>query len=226
MTATSASLARLHVGASGFSYPSWRGGFYPAGTKPGEFLSYYAGRLGAVELNGTFYRLPSEGRLEGWAAATPPGFRFAVKMPRQITHFGRLDLIGTFCERVRVLRERLGPVRILLPEDRPRDDGLLRLYLDSLDPDLTYAFDLRHPSWRVDDVLAAAGAVRVNSLDGTAGFRYLRLRDTPYDERSLADWAERIGPLLDAGVDVYAFFKHEDEPTAPLWAEQLRELLA
>jgi uncharacterized protein YecE (DUF72 family) len=226
MTATEASLARLHVGASGFSYPTWRGGFYPAGTKPADFLGLYAQRLSSVELNGTFYRLPAEAQFAGWAAATPPGFRFAVKMPRQITHFGRLDLIGTFCERVRLLGDRLGPVRILLPEDRPRDDGLLRLYLDSLDPDLTYAFDLRHPSWQVDDVLAEAGAVRVDALEAAAGFRYLRLRETPYDDRTLAEWARRLRPLLEQGVDLYVFFKHEDEPTAPRYAERLRELLA
>jgi uncharacterized protein YecE (DUF72 family) len=229
MTATETSLARLHVGASGFSYPSWRGGFYPAGAKPGELLGLYAERLSSVELNGTFYRLPSEAQFASWAAATPPEFRFAVKMPRQITHFGRADLIGTFCERVRLLGDRLGPVRILFPDERPRDDGLLRLYLDSLDPELSYAFDLRHPTWQaeeVDEALAGAGAAHVGALEGTVPFRYLRLRETPYDDRSLAAWADRLRPFLAGGVDVFVYFKHEDQPTAPLYAEELRKLVA
>jgi uncharacterized protein YecE (DUF72 family) len=227
MTATAASLARLHVGASGFSYPTWRGGWYPGGAKPADFLRLYAKRLPSVELNGTFYRLPSEGQLEGWAAATPEDFRFAVKMPRQITHFGRIDLIGTFCERLRLLGERLGPVRILLPEERPRDDGLLRLLLDSLDAELSYALDLRHPSWDgVEDVLAQAGALRVNALEAAPPFRYLRLRDTPYDDEALAAWAEQLVSVLESGVEIFAYFKHEDEPTAPLYAERLRGLVA
>jgi len=220
MVATPASVTGAYVGASGFSYPTWRGGFYPADAKPAEFLERYAEVLPSVELNNSFYRLPSEGQFESWAQRTPPGFRFAVKMSRQITHFGRLDLIPTFCERVRILGDRLGPVRIQLPESRQRDDGMLQLVVDSLDPELEVAFDLRHESWDSADV-----PVRVNDVEADAAFRYLRFRDPPYDEDALRGLADTIRPLLARGVHVYAYFKHEDEPTAPRYARRLLELL-
>ena len=216
--ATDSTLTRLYVGTSGFSYPTWRPDFYPAGSRPKEFLRLYAERLPSVELNATFYRLPSEAQLEAWAAETPPDFRFAVKMNRRITHFRALDLIPAFCERVRVLGDRLGPVLVQFPPSRPRDDGLLRLLLDTLDPTLRYAFEFRHPSWAEADV-----PVRVNSFEGDKPFRYLRLREPPYSEQALVELAARVRPLLDRGIEVYAYFKHEDEPTAPAFAKQLRE---
>ncbi len=179
-----------------------------------------------MELNTSFYQLPSEEQFEGWAAQTPAGFRFAVKMSRGITHFGRLDSIPTFCAQVRSLGDRLGPILVQFPPTRPRDDGFLRLFLESLDRDLDYAFEFRHPSWEVDALLADAGVARVGSLDGSTSFRYLRLREPPYGEDELAAWAERLLPLVAAGTDVYAYFKHEDEPTAPLYALRLLELAA
>ena len=221
MTATRGTVTGLYVGTSGFSYASWRPGFYPAGARPKDFLRLYAERLPTVELNATFYRLPSEEQLTTWAGQTPEDFRFAVKMSRGITHGGRLELIPTFCERVRTLRERLGPILVQLPPSRPRDDGLLRLYLDSLDPALRYAFEFRHESWAGVDLGPHA---LVGSLEGDAGFRYLRLREPPYDERALREWARRLRPLLDRGVEVFAYFKHEDEPEAPRFAGRLLEL--
>jgi len=223
VTVTRPSVTGLQVGTSGFSYASWRGGFYPADARPEEFLRLYAERLPSVELNATFYRLPSEDQLRRWAAETPASFRFAVKMPRAITFGGRLDGVATFCERVRVLGERLGAVLVRLPDDRPRDEGFLRLLLGSVDPELRYALDLRHPSWDGVDV---APAVRVGALEADAPFRYVRLRETPYSEAELAAWAGRLRPLLERGVDVFAYFKHEDEPAAPRYAERLRALVA
>jgi hypothetical protein len=131
----------------------------------------------------------------------------------------RLDRVGTFVERIRVLRDRLGPIRIVVGQ--ARDDGLLAFLLGSLDPDLLIAFDFRHPSWSEADV-----PVRVNALDADAGFRYLRYREPPYDEPFFARERERLRPLLDAGVELYAYFRHEDEPTAPAYAERLRRALA
>jgi uncharacterized protein YecE (DUF72 family) len=219
--ATEPTLASLYVGTSGFSYASWKPAFYPAGAKPKDFLRHYAERLPSVELNVTFHELPSEEQLLVWAEQTPPGFRFAVKMYQGITHRGRLGLIQTFCERVRTLKERLGPILIQLPETRPRDDGLLRLYLDSLDPELHYAFEFRHPSWEGADL---EGHALVGSFAGAAPFRYLRLREPPYDRAALAALAARLRPLLAEGVEVYAYFKHEDEPEAPAYAQCLATL--
>jgi uncharacterized protein YecE (DUF72 family) len=202
----------LYVGTSGFSYPTWKPDFYPAGTKAGDFLRTYAERLSTVELNTTGYRLPEEAQFRRWAEETPDGFRFAVKMP----HPNRL---AAFSERVRNLGERLGPVRIVIQQ--ARDDAFLARLLDSVDPDVSWALDFRHDSWAGVDTNAA---VAVNALEGDAPFRYLRLREPPYDEAGLAAWAERIRPVLADGVDVFAYFKHEDEPTAPAYAERLREL--
>jgi uncharacterized protein YecE (DUF72 family) len=121
---------------------------------------------------------------------------------------------------VRALGTRLGPVLVQFPPTRPRDDGFLQLLRDSLDPELEYAFEFRHESWAGVDV-----AVRVNSLEADAPFRYLRLREPPYDDEQLRAWAERLRPLLADGVRVHCYFKHEDEPTAPAYAERLQELL-
>ena len=204
----------LFVGTSGFSYPTWKPGFYPAGTPQREFLRSYAERLTSVELNTTGYRLPGEEQFLRWGEETPDGFRFAVKMP----HPNRL---GAFTARVSALGEKLGPVRIVVQQ--AYDDALLARLLESLDPTLRWAFDFRHESWAGAETGRAAV---VNALDGAAPFRYVRLREPPYDEAALVAWAERLRPLLAAGVEVYAYFKHEDEPTAPRYAARLIELLS
>ena len=219
MTATSASVARLYVGTSGWSYPSWKPAFYPADAKPAEFLGRYAERLRAVELNTTGYRLPAEEQFERWAAQTPPGFQFAPKL----NAFRSTDL-GTFEERVRRLGDRLGPVRALI--GYARDEGLLSLLLGSLDPELRIAFDFRHGSWEGIETTLPPNAVRVDDLAADAPFRYVRLRDPPYDESALRGWAERLRPLVAEQVDLYVFFKHEEEPSAPRYAGRLLELLA
>lgn len=217
----------LYAGVAGFSYTSWRGSFYPADARPDELLRLYAERLPAVELVGVFYRLPSEDQLRRWAEQTPPGFRFGVKMTRDIAHGGRLERLATFGERMRALGARLGAVRVQLAPTRPRDDGFLTLFLGSVDPSLRVALEAEHESWadpEVDAALAAAGAVRVNDLEGDAPFRYLRLRDVPYSDEALAELAGRLRPQLERGVDVYAFFLHEDEPRGAAYAERLLEL--
>jgi uncharacterized protein YecE (DUF72 family) len=219
VTATSASVARLYVGTSGWSYPSWKPGFYPADAKPAEFLGHYAERLRAVELNTTGYRLPAEEQFERWAAQTPPGFQFAPKL----NAFRSTD-VGTFEERVRRLGDRLGPVRALI--GYARDEGMLSLLLGSLDPKVRVAFDFRHGSWEGIETELPPNAVRVDDLEADAPFRYLRLRDPPYDESALRGWAERLRPLVAEQVDLYVFFKHEEEPSAPRYAERLLELLS
>jgi uncharacterized protein YecE (DUF72 family) len=149
----------------------------------------------------------------------PDGFRFAVKAPRRAPR-----AIDTFEARVRALGDRLGCVRLVVAA--PRDDGLLELVLGSSDPAIRYAFDLRDPTWDgVEPRLAEAGAVRVDDWDAPAPWRYLRFREPPYDDGALRAAAARIAPLLESGVEVFAFFRHEDEPTAPAYAQRLRQLL-
>jgi uncharacterized protein YecE (DUF72 family) len=219
VTATASSVTGLYVGTSGWSYPTWKPGFYPAETKPAEFLRYYAERLPSVELNTTGYRLPAEGQFERWAAATPPGFRFAPKLNAH-----RLSELGTFEERVRRLGDRLGPIRMLVGS--ARDEGFLQLALGSVDPTLRIAFDFRHDSWEDGAVALPENAVRVNDLDAAAPFRYLRLREPPYTEDDLREWAARVRSLVVDDIDVYLYFRHEHEPTAPRYAERLRELVS
>jgi uncharacterized protein YecE (DUF72 family) len=146
-------------------------------------------------------------------------------MSRGVTSFGRIRGLDAFSQTVATLGERLGPVRIKIPQ--ARDDGFLRLLLDSLDPQILWALDFRHDSWSADDVqsqLDEHGVARVALLEGDAPFRYLRFRETPYDDQQLERAATDLRPILDAGIDIYAYFRHEDEPTAPRYAERLIEL--
>jgi uncharacterized protein YecE (DUF72 family) len=216
---TAASVSGAYVGTSGWSYPSWRPGFYPRGTKPEDFLRHYAERFSTVELNTTGYRLPREELFERWAEQTPPGFAFAPKLSAH-----RRSDFGTFAQRVGLLGERLGPIRVLVAA--ARDEGLLTLILGSFDPSVRLAFDFRHESWEGIEADLPANAVRVGSFEGGARFRYVRLREPPYDDEALADWAAKLRPLLDDGLSVYCYFRHEDEPTAPRYAERLLVLLA
>jgi uncharacterized protein YecE (DUF72 family) len=217
---------RLYTGASGFSYPSWKGDFYPADAKPEDFLRLYAERVNAVELNNTFYRVPPEDQFDRWAAQVRDGFRFAVTASRRLTSFGRVEGVDEFCRMARHMGDRLGPLRFKVAQ--ARDDGFLRLLLDSLDPEIPVALDFRHDSWddlEVKAFLDERGVTGVDALEGAAAFRYLRLREPPYNEEALAALAETVRAQVEAGVDVYAFFRHEDEPTAPFYAQQLRELV-
>ena len=150
--------------------------------------------------------MPAEEQFVRWSEQTPPSFRFAVKLP-----VIRLDRVGTFVERVRVLGDRLGPLRVTV--QNARDDGLLAFLAGSFDPDLEVAFDFRHPSWQQADV-----PVRVNDFDAEP-FRYIRLREPPYSDADLQELAERLRP------PAYVYFRHEDQPTAPRYAERLRELV-
>src|SRR5215208_4313086 len=175
-------MAELLAGTSGWSYPSWRPGFYPAAVANDGFLSFYSQRFRSVELNSTGYRLPAEEQFVRWAAQVPDGFRFAVKMPPRA-----LRSLSTFEERVRLLGDRLGPVRVVVAS--PRDDGLLALLLGSTE--LQLALDLRDESW---DGAEIAPAVRMNDWEPDAPFRYLRFREPPYSGEQLEQLAGRIRP--------------------------------
>jgi len=194
----------IRIGTSGWSYPSWRGGFYPDGMKPAEFLGFYSERFDTVELNSTGYRLPSEDQFRRWAEAVPDGFRFAVKLP-----LGRLDRVTPFLERVLALGDRLGPVRVVV--EAARDDGLVSFVQGSVPVDVELAWDFRHESWAG----GGEGIVRVGD-PGAEPFRYLRLREPPYSDDELAEAATGVRD------PAYVYLRHEDEPTAPAYAQKLR----
>ncbi|HEY6962478.1 MAG TPA: DUF72 domain-containing protein [Gaiellaceae bacterium] len=196
----------VKIGTSGWSYPSWRPGFYPAGLQPADFLSFYAERFDTVELNSTGYRLPSADQFRRWAGAVPDGFEFAVKFS-----LTRLDRVTTFLERVLALGDRLGPVRVVYMG--PRDDGTLSFVQGSVPADIRLAWDFRDDSWAGVD-----GVVAVNDVDAEP-FRYLRLREPPYSDEELSGIAATVrGPA-------YVYVRHEDAPTAPAIAERLRRLV-
>ncbi len=196
----------IRIGTSGWSYPSWRPGFYPDGLQPAEFLRYYAERFDTVELNATGYRLPSEDQFARWADAVPDGFEFAVKLP-----LTRLDRVTPFLERALALGDRLGPIRVVV--EAARDDGLVSFVAGSTPPGVKLAWDFRHESWD-----GAAGVVRVGDSDAEP-YSYVRLREPPYSDDQLREIAAALRD------PAYVYVRHEDAPTAPVVAERLRALL-
>lgn len=196
----------IRVGTSGWSYPSWRPGFYPDGMAPASFLAFYAERFDTVELNTTGYRLPPPDQFRRWAETVPDGFSFAPKLaPRRLGELGRL------VTRVAALGDRLGPVRVVVGE--PRDERLLDAVRASVDPDVELVFDFRDGSWA-----GVGGVVEVND-PAARPFRYLRLREPPYSDAALQELAGALSGRA------YVYFRHEDEPTAPAYARRLRELI-
>jgi uncharacterized protein YecE (DUF72 family) len=214
---------RVRVGTSGFSYPEWKGGFYPPDIPPGGMLAYYATRLPAVEVNNTFYRLPSARTLASWRGQVPADFRFAIKASERITHRARLreaaEPVGYLYRAVAELGPNLGPVLFQLPPQMRKDLPRLSDFLDLLPRGGQAAFEFRHPSWFSDEVyeaLRARGAALcvAESEDlevpvvATAGWGYLRLHKTGYDAAGLSAWAERI--LEQPWQETFAFFQHEE----------------
>ena len=233
----------LFVGTSGFSYPTWVGGFYPAGSRSGELLRAYSERLPAVELNNTFYQFPTEAKIAAWRHETPDSFRFTAKAQQRVTHWARLsDPVQTRrqADAMRLFGDRLGATLVRVPDTFVRDDDRLRSFLAAWPADLPVAFDLRHPSWVDDEVLslvtrhgnAAWVATDRDELPEparifvTGPFLYVRLRRSVYRDADLAAWVDRVSPFIDDGRDVYVFFRHTDEPTAPRLALRFAELAA
>ncbi len=229
---------QILTGTSGFSYPAWRGTFYPEKLPEAKMLGYYAERLAAVEINNTFYRMPTPEQLDRWAVETPAGFRFAIKSPRQITHIKKLADVADSVERLAAaaltLGDRLGPVLFQLPPFLKKDLPRLEAFLATLPPSLKAAVEFRHASWFTDDTYAALKARDAalcvadseelsTPFESTASWGYLRLRRQDYDDAALAGWAERLRaqPL----GDTYVFFKHEDEGRGATLASAFANLM-
>jgi len=231
-------MATLYAGTSGFAYPAWKPGFYPAKLPSKQFLKHYAERLNCVEINYTFRRLPSASTLTNWVEATPSGFVFAVKANQRITHILRLknaaEATELFLRMIDPLRtaRRLGPILFQLPPQLKCDVPLLRDYLAILPPGLRYAFEFRHASWLAEPVynelrqrnisLCVAESEKLETPETiTADFVYYRLRKPDYTAADVDTIAVHARELLAAGRDLYLMFKHEETPDGALNAEML-----
>lgn len=232
-------VARLYPGTSGFSYPEWRGRFYPEDLPAEEMLRYYSRIFPTVELNNTFYRFPRTTQVEEWRKATPRGFRLGMKANRLITHTRRLrnveELVRIQLERVAALKDRAGPLLFQLPPSLRQDVALLKDFLFLLPP-LPRAVEFRHASWHSDEVYAlleehhTALAIMESDEDEpvlqyVGPFVYLRLHHYTYTAEALGTWAQRIEEQLAGGRDVYAYFTHEEGTPGPAYAQQLRTLV-
>jgi len=227
---------QILAGTSGFSYKEWKGRFYPEGLPNAEMLAYYSGRLPSVEINNTFYRLPRESVLEGWAEQVPSDFKFVIKASRRITHFKRLkgaeEETGYLLRTLGVLGDKLGAVLFQLPPNMKRDVERLEAFLSGLGDPGRAAFEFRHPTWFEDetyDCLRSHGAAlcaadtdeEETEIVQTAPWGYIRLRKIDYGEAALAEWASQVG---DTGWErAFVFFKHEDDAGGPRMAERFLE---
>jgi len=239
---------KLWIGLSGYSYKPWQGEgrFYPPELKQADFLGFYAGRYRAVEMDGTWYRMPGEKAVEEWGAKSPREFRFSFKLHRQITHMARLklesiDSLKFMLKRLGPLaaQGRLGPLLIQLPPNMKRSDERLTQFLDSLPVEvegvpalarpLEWAVEFRHDSWNVaevEEIMRAHGVAWVAAdTDEAAAQRrdtgschYARLRRSEYSKDDLAGW---LRYFTGTGKDCYVYCKHEDEGAPWIWADLL-----
>lgn len=231
-------MAGIWIGTSGYSYKEWRPSFYPADLPEKKFLGYYASQFNSVEINSSFYRMPSAKTIDAWRSATGADFRFALKAPQQITHREQLRLpsrsLDYLLQVVSGLEPRLGLLLYQLPPFFRSDVGRLESFLAALPRGVRSAFEFRHESWRQPetyDVLRRSGAALcihdtdedTTPLEITAPFTIVRLRRSHYDEKLRERWQRRIRAWAAGGVDVFAYIKHEDNPDAPRIAREFAE---
>jgi uncharacterized protein YecE (DUF72 family) len=226
---------RIYVGCSGWAYASWKPGFYPAKVSAKKFLEYYATQLNSVEVNYTFRTLPGRGTVEGWLGQTGPDFRFSFKAPQRITHFQRLkdcgQVLAAFAASVEpaAAAGRLGLALFQLPPNLRADAGRLAAFLaDARGLGLRIAFEFRDASWFNPEIyrlleqhsaaLCVAESDELETPDvQTAPFFCYRLRQSEYTQERLAEIQELLTRRSGLG-DVFAYFKHEEEPTGALRA--------
>ena len=215
---------KLLAGTSGYAFKEWKGTFYPEDLKDDGMLGYYAGKFPAVEINNTFYRLPKQHVLEGWAAQVPESFTFAIKASQRITHFARLkpesaSAVEFLLKNTTSLGSKLGPILFQLPPNLKKDADRLRAFLATLPSDRRFTIEFRHETWFDDEVYDALRARDIamcvieqpefaSPLVATASWGYARLHRFDYDEGALAEWAKRIA--AQAWSDAYVFFKHDE----------------
>ncbi len=233
---------RVAVGTSGYAYKEWKGHFYPDDLKPADFLRFYGTRFRTVEINNTFYRMPTAQLLESWAGQVPDGFTFVLKASQKMTHRKRLKECGEelqyFVRTAATLGDKLGPTLFQLPPYLKKDLSRLQDFLTLLPQGWRAAFEFRDASWFDEEVIgllrthgAALVAAETDPDESaltvpfvpTTDWGYLRLRRKAYDGGALAAWAAKI---QGAGWrEAFVFFKHEDEATGPRLAAEFMQLL-
>ena len=229
---------RVHVGTSGYNYPEWRGTFYPEKFATAKMLAFYAERFPTVEINYTFYRMPTEKLLQGWSAGTPDGFTFTLKAPRRITHDARLqrceDTLHAFCRIAATLGPKLGVLLFQLPPNFKKNADVLQAFLDLLPDGARAAFEFRHASWldqEIFDALRGRGVAlcvadsekMTTPIEATAGYGYFRLRDEGYQPADIERWSETIRRFPPG--ESYVYFKHEEQGLGPAFAQRLVDAL-
>ena len=231
------------VGTSGYNYPEWKGSFYPADLPAKKMLPYYATKFHTVEINYTFYRMPTPKLVAGWVAQVPPDFRFTLKAPKRITHDKRLraaevaDSLRAFITAAAELGAQRGALLFQLPPNFKKDVVLLNEFLSLLPPKVVAAFEFRHDSWLDDEVYAALtvrnvalciadSEKRETPVITTADYAYLRLRDEGYGDADIDRWSDRARELGERCTDVFVYFKHEDEGKGAHFGQRMMERLA
>ena len=230
----------IWIGTSGYNYPEWKGSFYPSDLPAAKMLPYYAERFPTVEINYTFYRMPSEKLLSGWAAQTPTPYKLTLKAPRRITHDSRLkncgDLVRGFCQTAGTLGQKLGALLFQLPPNLKKDVALFDAFLGELPPKVCGAFEFRHTSWLEDEIfdrlakrglaLCVADSEKLSTpVTITTDYAYFRLRDEGYTPDDIARWADTITGATVNCHDVFVYFKHEEQGKGPELGALLRSHL-
>ncbi|WP_018479179.1 DUF72 domain-containing protein [Pontibacter roseus] len=236
----------IYIGTSGWHYKHWMGTFYPEGLKPKDFTSHYLRFFRTVEINNSFYKLPSRDTFANWRTSVPDDFVFAVKGSRFITHMKKLkdpqESIQRFLENVNALEEKLGPILFQLPPGWAVNEERLAAFLAVLPPYYRYTFEFRHPSWYTPGVLEllrrynAAFCIyeleyHLSPLEVTADFVYVRLHGPEtryagsYSEEALQHWAVQCLGWQQQGLDVYVYFDNDQLGYAAFNARRLQELV-
>jgi len=230
------------IGTSGYNYPEWKGSFYPPDLPAAKMLPYYASRFPTVEINYTFYRMPTPKLIAGWRAQVPPAFRFTLKAPKRITHDKRLraaevaESLQGFITAASELGPQMAALLFQLPPNFKKDLPLLNEFLSLLPPRTTAAFEFRNASWLEDDVYEALKSRNIalcvadsesrdTPLVSTADYAYFRLRDEGYGDADIAKWTETARTLGETARDVFVYFKHEDEGKGAAFGQQMMKLL-
>ena len=229
---------KIHAGTSGYGYKEWKGVFYPEKLPASEMLGFYSQRLSTVEINYTFYHMPTERVLATWAEQVPADFAFVLKAPQVITHRKRLHNVDEECtyffRTLAALGRKMGPVLFQFPASFHLNRPLLEGFLTLIPENIHAAFEFRSPSWFGPEILEMLGAKDCSlciadsdeqpaaGIIGTASWGYLRLRRADYTEADLAAWQEKI--LAQKWQQAYVFFKHEDKAKGPEMAMHFHEL--